>query len=107
MHARHGDTAQRMTRQCFAKRILPRIIAQRPIGCKFVHIVADRYDGMQGYGVSLREASGCRNRRNESDNQVIYQIEDNLPIANWNQVFMLCQKQTTTDTFSVQYLGKL
>jgi hypothetical protein len=69
----------------FAGRILQRILSERPDGCKFVHIVADRYDGMYEYEVNLKGASGCRSRRNESDIGV-YKLEANLPIANWNIV---------------------
>ena len=72
----------------FAKRALHVVINNKPYS--EIHLAADRYDGIYGVfyannvTVSLKEASGCRDRRKESEKQ--YEVSKKLSPKQYEDV---------------------
>jgi hypothetical protein len=72
----------------YAERLL--LSAVQITQCEEMHLVADRYDGIHGVqdatgnSVSLKDASGCRDRRMESTRE--YEVNSGQVIKHWDDI---------------------
>ena len=66
----------------YACRILNAVV--RGTSYSEIHMVADRYDGNMESGISLKDASGCWDRRGHS--QLEYSISSSHVIRNWDSI---------------------